>query len=54
MKQKEISKNRIAKINKSLNKYNDVVLFPEKVAKANETLKRVGLPKEFQQAEKPQ
>jgi hypothetical protein len=54
MNEKEISKNRNAKVNKSLNKYSNVVLFPEKVAKANETLKRVGLPKEFQQAKKQQ
>lgn len=54
MKQREISKNKNAKIDKSLNKYSNVVLFPEKLAKANETLKRVGLPKEFQQAEKQQ
>lgn len=32
-------------INKSLNKYKDKVLFPEKVAKANDALKNVGLPK---------
>ena len=34
------------------NKYTDVVLFPEKLDKANETLKRVGLPKELQQTAK--
>jgi hypothetical protein len=49
MKQKDIIKNTNTKINKSLNKYNNVVLFPEKLAKANETLKRAGLPKEMQQ-----
>lgn len=32
-------------IDESLDKYNDVVLFPGKVAKANEMLKTVGLPK---------
>ncbi len=52
MEEKDIYKNTNAKINESLNKYNDVVLFPEKLAKANETLKRVGRPKEFQQLEK--
>lgn len=29
---------------KSLDKYNDINLFPEKVAKANETLEKYGLP----------
>ncbi len=32
-------------IDKSLNKYDYVVLFPEKLSKANEMLKTVGLPK---------
>ena len=32
-------------IDKSLNKYDGIVLFPEKLAKANEMLKTVGLPK---------
>lgn len=32
-------------IDKSLNKYDDIVLFPEKLEKANEMLKTVGLPK---------
>ena len=31
-------------IDKSLNKYNDVVLFPDKVEKANEMLRTIGLP----------
>jgi hypothetical protein len=33
------------KVNKKLNKYRNVELFPEKVAKANEILRTVGLPK---------
>lgn len=32
-------------IDKSLDFFNDKVLFPDKVAKANEMLKKVGLPK---------
>jgi len=35
----------IVKIDKSLNKYDNVVLFPNKVEKANEMLRTVGLPK---------
>ena len=43
---KELNKRKvpIVVIDKSLNKYNDVVLFPEKLAKANEMLRKVGLP----------
>lgn len=33
------------RINLALNKYEDVVLFPEKLAKANEKLKKSGFPK---------
>ena len=32
-------------IDKSLDFFNDKVLFPEKLAKANEMLKNIGLPK---------
>ncbi|MGI8639445.1 MAG: hypothetical protein ACR2MG_05765 [Pyrinomonadaceae bacterium] len=44
---KELNKSKlpIVKIDKSLDKYKDKVLFKEKVDKANETLKNVGLPK---------
>lgn len=42
------SKLPIAKIDKSLGEYKDKVLFKEKVEKANETLKKVGLPKTLQ------
>jgi hypothetical protein len=31
-------------LDKSLDTYNDKVLFPEKLAKANERLKKTGLP----------
>lgn len=38
-------KTPIVVIDKSLEKYKGKVLFPEKLAKANEVLKRIGLPK---------
>jgi hypothetical protein len=38
-------KRPIVKINKNLDKFSNMVLFPEKVARANEMLKKVGLPK---------
>ena len=38
-------KKPIILIEKSLDFFNDKVLFPEKVAKANEMLKNIGLPK---------
>ncbi len=37
----------IVTIDQSLNKYDDLVLFPDKLAKANEMLRRVGLPKQL-------
>jgi hypothetical protein len=47
MRISEIKKKKvpIVRIDKSLNKYNDIVLFPEKVEKANEMLRKIGLPK---------
>ncbi|MBE7171047.1 MAG: hypothetical protein INR73_10675 [Williamsia sp.] len=39
------SKVPIVIIDKSLDKLNDVVLFPEKVEKASETIAKIGLPK---------
>ena len=44
---KEINKKKvpIVQIDKSLNKYNNIVLFPDKLEKANEMLRTVGLPK---------
>ena len=38
-------KTPIVIIDKSLEKYKNIVLFPEKLAKANDVLKRIGLPK---------
>lgn len=47
MKVKDINVRKvpIVLIDKSLNFFNDKVLFPEKLAKANDMLKKVGLPK---------
>ena len=44
---KELNKKKvpIVKIDKSLNKYNGIVLFPDKLEKANNMLKTIGLPK---------
>ncbi len=44
---KELNKKKVpvVKIDKSLNKYDDIVLFPDKVKKANEMLRTIGLPK---------
>lgn len=39
------SKVPIVILDKTLDKLNDVVLFPEKVKKAKETLDKIGLPK---------
>ena len=44
------SKLPIVKVDKTLGKYKDKVLFNEKVEKANETLKSVGLPKTLQKS----
>jgi hypothetical protein len=47
MKIQELNKSKvpIVRIDKSLEQYRDKILFPEKLAKANEMLKKVGLPK---------
>lgn len=47
MNTKEINtrKKPIILIDKSLDFFNDKVLFPKKVEKANEMLKKIGLPK---------
>ena len=44
---KELNKRKtpIVAIDNTLDKYVGKVLFPDKLAKANETLKRIGLPK---------
>jgi hypothetical protein len=46
---KELKKRKIpiVKIESSLNKYDDLVLFPEKLEKANEMLRKIGLPKQW-------
>ena len=46
---KELKKRKvpIVAIDKSLNKYDDIVLFPDKLEKANEMLRTVGLPKQW-------
>jgi len=46
---KEIKSRKIPilKIDESLNKYDDIVLFPEKLEKANQILKVIGLPKKW-------
>jgi hypothetical protein len=43
------SKTPIIPIDKRLEKYRGKVLFPEKLAKANEILRKVGLPKSKKQ-----
>ena len=44
----EIKKRKIpiVRIDKTLNEYDDKILFPDKLDKANEMLKRIGLPKQ--------
>jgi SOS response regulatory protein OraA/RecX len=44
LKKRKIS---IVKIDKSLNKYDDIVIFPEKLDKANKKLSKSGLPKQW-------
>ena len=45
IKQLNKTKTPIVRINKKLDKLAKKVLFPEKVKEANDTLKKVGLPK---------
>ncbi|MCB0397339.1 MAG: hypothetical protein KDD36_11825 [Flavobacteriales bacterium] len=47
MKIKDLNKKKvpIVKVDKTLNKFSDKVLFPEKLEKANEMLRTRGLPK---------
>lgn len=42
----DMKKKPIVVIDKSLDFYNNKPLFPEKVEKANEMLKKIGLPKQ--------
>jgi len=37
----------IVRIDDALNKYDDKILFPEKLERANEMLKKIGLPKQW-------
>ncbi|GHT23593.1 hypothetical protein FACS189430_07100 [Bacteroidia bacterium] len=37
----------IVSIDSSLNKYDNIVVFPDKLEKANEMLRKVGLPKQW-------
>ena len=46
--QKLILSPELVRIDKDLNVYDGIVLFPEKLARANETLGRVGAPIEFE------
>ena len=45
----EITKRKIpiVRIDGSLNKYDDAILFPDKLERANEMLKKIGLPKQW-------
>lgn len=45
LKVKTTTKKLKVRIDKSLNQYEDKVLFPDKLEKANDMLKNVGLPK---------
>ncbi len=49
MKPEELNnkKTPVVRIDETLNKYKGQVLFPEKVEKANDMLRRIGLPKEL-------
>lgn len=44
----EIKKRKIpiVRVDESLNKYDNKILFPDKLEKANEMLRKVGLPKQ--------
>ncbi|HQF01569.1 MAG TPA: hypothetical protein PKZ05_05795 [Bacteroidales bacterium] len=45
----EIKKRKIpiVRVDKALNKFDDKILFPDKLEKANEVLRKVGLPKQW-------
>lgn len=45
LKVKTTTKKSKVRIDKSLNQYEEKVLFPDKLEKANEMLRNVGLPK---------
>jgi hypothetical protein len=37
----------IVRVDESLNNYDDKILFPDKLEKANEMLRKIGLPKQW-------
>ena len=37
----------IVRIDKTLNEYDNKIFFPDKLEKANETLRRIGIPKQW-------
>jgi len=37
----------IVRVDNALNKYDNQILFPDKLEKANEMLKKIGLPKQW-------
>jgi hypothetical protein len=39
------NKSHTTQIDKSLNKYDNQIIFPEKLSKANEMLRKIGIPK---------
>jgi hypothetical protein len=45
----EIKKRKIpiVRVDETLNKYDNTILFPDKLKKANEMLKKIGLPKQW-------
>ena len=45
----EIKKRKIpiVRVNRLLNEYDDKILFPDKLEKANEMLRKIGLPKQW-------
>ena len=46
---KEIKERKIpiVRVDNSLNRYDNKILFPDKLEKANEMLRRIGLPKQW-------
>jgi hypothetical protein len=40
----------IVRVDKSLNNYDDKVIFPDKLEKANEMLRKIGIPKQWMSA----
>lgn len=54
MKIQELNKSKvpIVRIDKSLEQYRDKILFPEKLAKANDMLKKIDLPNKKHPANK--